>query len=161
MLIDNHISQLLSGIFSDNLMPDAHLFLIVLMYSVLKHRLTYLMILGIALGVIYDAYFLNVIGLAAAVIPLIALFCYEIQAVIFANRLTRLFTTVIVVFAFEVILPLVEVAFGLVTFNFLHFIASQLAPTLLLNILLAFLLQWPLEALYGIQKTDEGYEIKN
>jgi rod shape-determining protein MreD len=159
LLIDSQLSQLFSS-FSDNaLTPICHLFLIFLLYSVTKLRFSYLIILSLILGIIYDSYFIGVLGLASAIVPLIALFIYELQETVFLNRWTRLFTVIIIVFLFEAVIPLLETLFGLITINLVHFVAQQLAPTLALNIFLAFLLQGPLEKLYGIKKTEDGYRI--
>ncbi|MFK5237111.1 rod shape-determining protein MreD, partial [Lactococcus lactis] len=76
-------------------------------------------------------------GIATLLFPLIALFIYNIQITIFTNRWTRLFTTIIIVTAFEVFSAIIMVAFGFAHLNFINFVVYQLAPTLLLNIILA------------------------
>lgn len=152
MLLDSQISQALLPLTNNVFVPISRLFLIFLMYSATQHRLGYFVIVATVLGTIYDSYYIGVIGIAAAVIPLIALFVWEIQETVFTNRWTRLFTIIIIVFVFEVALPLIALAAGLVQIDPIRFITLQLAPTLSLNIFLAILLQRGLEVFYGIKK---------
>ena len=116
-----------------------------------QHRHSYVLIVGVLLGIIYDSYFLGIFGIASLILPLIALFVYQIQTVVFTNRWTRLFTVIIIVFAFQVLSTLIVNLVGVVNVNFVSFIVRQLAPTLALNIAFAILLQWPLEKMYRLR----------
>jgi rod shape-determining protein MreD len=132
-------------------MPVSHLLLIFMVYTVTQHRHSYVLIVGVLLGIIYDSYFLGIFGIASLILPLIALFVYQIQTVVFTNRWTRLFTVIIIVFAFQVLSTLIVNLVGVVNVNFVSFIVRQLAPTLALNIAFAILLQWPLEKMYRLR----------
>lgn len=159
ILLDGQLSQAFSLLTHNALVPVSHLFLVFLMYSATKHRLSYFIIATVALGVVYDSYYIGVLGIASAVFPLIALFIWEIQKIVFTNRWTRLFTIIIIVFVFETAVPLIEFAAGLIQLSPIRLVTQQLAPTLALNILFAFLLQWPLEIFYGIKKRDTEYKV--
>ncbi|GAB2027677.1 rod shape-determining protein MreD [Lactovum odontotermitis] len=154
MLIDSQFSNFLAVSFSMVIFPASHLFLIFLMYSALKHNLTYLLIVSTLLGIIYDSYFLGVIGIAAAIFPLISLFLYEIRETVFQNRWTRIFATIIIVFAFELSSFSIEYGFGLATIGPVEFVLKELAASLILNIILAAVLLKPLEALYSVSKLE-------
>ncbi|GAB2025350.1 rod shape-determining protein MreD [Lactovum odontotermitis] len=156
MLIDGQFSNFLANTFSQFIFPVSHFFLIFLMYSTLKHHLTYLLIMSTALGIIYDSYFLGVIGIAAAIFPLISLFLYEIRETVFQNRWTRIFTIIIIVFTFEAASFGIEYGFGLATIGPLDFVLKELAATLVLNIILAVILQWPLESFYQAGKPESA-----
>jgi rod shape-determining protein MreD len=132
-------------------MPVSHLLLIFMVYTVTQHRHSYVLIVGVLLGIVYDSYFLGIFGIASLILPLIALFVYQIQTVVFTNRWTRLFTVIIIVFAFQVLSTLIVNLVGVVNVNFVSFIVRQLAPTLALNIVFAMLLQWPLEKMYRLR----------
>ena len=132
-------------------MPVSHLLLIFMVYTVTQHRHSYVLIVGVLLGIIYDSYFLGIFGIASLILPLIALFVYQIQSVVFTNRWTRLFTVIIIVFAFQILSTLIVNLVGVVNVNFVSFIVRQLAPTLALNIVFALLLQWPLEKMYRLR----------
>ena len=158
MILDGQITHLLTGISSGTWVPVSHLFLIFLMYSVTKHRASYIIILAAILGAIYDSYYLGIYGIATLLFPLIALFVYNIQVTIFTNRWTRLFTTIIIVTAFEVFSSIIMAAFGFAQFDFIKFVVYQLAPTLLLNILLNIALQIPLESFYRLRKSHARHK---
>lgn len=155
MILDGQITHILTGYSSGTWVPVSHLFLIFLMYSVTQHRPSYIIILAAVLGAIYDSYYLGIYGIATLLFPLIALFIYNIQTTIFTNRWTRLFTTIIIVTAFEVFSAIIMTAFGFAQLQFIKFVVYQLAPTLLLNIILAVVLQFPLEIFYRLKKVTE------
>lgn len=113
MILDGQITHILTGYSSGTWVPVSHLFLIFLMYSVTQHRPSYIIIiLAAVLGAIYDSYYLGIYGIATLLFPLIALFIYNIQTTIFTNRWTRLFTTIIIVTAFEVFSAIIMTAFS-------------------------------------------------
>lgn len=157
MILDGQITHILTGFSSGTWVPVSHLFLIFLMYSVTQHRPSYIIILAAVLGAIYDSYYLGIYGIATLLFPLIALFIYNIQITIFTNRWTRLFTTIIIVTAFEVFSAIIMAAFGFAHLNFINFVVYQLAPTLLLNIILAVALQFPLEIFYRLKRSHGRY----
>ena len=127
MILDGQITHILTGVSSGTWVPVSHLFLIFLMYSVTQHRPSYIIILAAVLGAIYDSYYLGIYGIATLLFPLIA------------------FSAIIMV------------AFGFAHLNFINFVVYQLAPTLLLNIILAVALQFPLEIFYRLKKSHGRY----
>ncbi|MCL2114042.1 rod shape-determining protein MreD [Lactococcus protaetiae] len=160
LILDGQITHVLTSLSGGTWTPVSHLFLIFLVYSVTQHRSSYIIILAALLGAVYDSYYLGVYGIATLLFPLIALFVYNIESVIFTNRWTRLFTIIIIVTAFEVFSAIITAAFGLSQLNFLNFVVYQLAPTLLLNIILAAMLQAPLELFYRLRKSHFRYTEK-
>lgn len=157
MLLDGQLTQLMSNLSGGTLTPVSHLLLIFMIYSVTQHRHSYVVIVALIIGIIYDSYYLGIYGIAALLLPLIALFVYNIQSTVFTNRWTRLFTIIIIVTVFEVGQAVIISAFGFSQLNFIDFVVYQLAPTLLLNVVFAVLLQFPLEHLYKIGKSNVRY----
>ncbi|WP_081167461.1 rod shape-determining protein MreD [Lactococcus garvieae] len=151
LLLDGQLTHFFTALSGGSVIPVSHLLLIFMVYTVTQHRHSYVLIVGILLGIIYDSYFLGIFGIASLILPLIALFVYNIQSVVFTNRWTRLFTVIIIVAAFQVLSTLIVALVGVVKVDFISFIVRQLAPTLALNILLALLLQWPLEKMYRLR----------
>ena len=151
LLLDGQLTHFFTVLSGGSIMPVSHLLLIFMVYTVTQHRHSYVLIVGVLLGIIYDSYFLGIFGIASLILPLIALFVYQIQTVVFTNRWTRLFTVIIIVFAFQVLSTLIVNLVGVVNVNFVSFIVRQLAPTLALNIAFAILLQWPLEKMYRLR----------
>ncbi|QSR00209.1 rod shape-determining protein MreD [Lactococcus garvieae] len=151
LLLDGQLTHFFTTLAGGSIMPVSHLLLIFMVYTVTQHRHSYVLIVGVLLGIVYDSYFLGIFGIASLILPLIALFVYQIQTVVFTNRWTRLFTVIIIVFAFQVLSTLIVNLVGVVNVNFVSFIVKQLAPTLALNIIFAILLQWPLEKMYRLR----------
>jgi rod shape-determining protein MreD len=150
LLLDGQLTHFFTALSGGSVIPVSHLLLIFMVYTVTQHRHSYVLIVGILLGIIYDSYFLGIFGIASLILPLIALFVYNIQSVVFTNRWTRLFTVIIIVAAFQVLSTLIVALVGVFKVDFISFIVRQLAPTLALNIFLALLLQWPLEKMYRL-----------
>ncbi|WEV44894.1 rod shape-determining protein MreD [Streptococcaceae bacterium ESL0687] len=151
ILFDGQFSNLLLTLFKATIYPASHIFLILLIYVVLKNSYLYNVLVSLILGIIYDSYFIGIIGIGALVFPLIALFIYHIRVVVHTNRLTRLFTLIIVTTIFEIVSNLIVYLFGLGDLDLVGFITQTLAPTLVLNIILWYILQFPLERIF-IQK---------
>lgn len=151
LLLDGQLTHFFTSLSGGSIMPVSHLLLIFMVYTVTQHRHSYVLIVGVLLAIIYDSYFLGIFGIASLILPLIALFVYQIQTVVFTNRWTRLFTVIIIVFAFQALSTLIVNLVGVVNVNFVSFIVRQLAPTLALNIAFAILLQWPLEKMYRLR----------
>ncbi|GFH43104.1 rod shape-determining protein MreD [Lactococcus hodotermopsidis] len=157
MLFDAQLTQLIST----NVMTiTSSLFLIFLTYSILQHSYRYMMIVAFVMGVIYDSYYIGVYGIASLLFPLIALFVYNIRQTVFANRLTRIFTVIIIVEAFEFFSGAMTLVFQIAKFNVWHYIIYQMAPSLCLNIFLAILLQTSLEKFYGMTKAKRTLQNK-
>lgn len=160
MLVDGQVTQLLSSISGGTLTPVSHLLLIFMVYTVTQHRHSYVVIVALLIGMIYDSYYLGVFGVATLLFPLIVLFVYNIQMTVFTNRWTRLFTIIIIVTAFELASNLIIGIVGLSQFDLINFVVYQLAPTLLLNIVFSVVLQFPLEHFYKLTKSNVGHILK-
>lgn len=160
MLLDGQITQIGTSMGGGNLTPVSHLVLIFLVYTVTQHRHSYVVVVALLLGMVYDSYYLGIIGIATLLFPLIALFLYNIQSTVFTNRWTRLFTIIIIVTIFEAVSAVLMAAFGFSNVGFIDFVVYQLAPTLLLNIFMAVVLQFPLEYFYKLKKSHPRYNLK-
>ncbi|MCL2858748.1 MAG: rod shape-determining protein MreD [Streptococcaceae bacterium] len=148
MLIDGQMSRLLLSASGGQFIIVAHLMLIFLVYTVSQHRFSYLVVLGLGLGIIYDAYYLQIYGIASLLLPLIAIFVHNIKSIVFANRVALFSTIIIVITIFDVCSTLIMLLFGISKVNILDFVVYQLAPTLLVNVLVTLALLIPLEKLY-------------
>lgn len=157
MLLDGQLTQLFISVFNGEITPVSHLLLIFMVYSVTQHRHSYMVIFALALGVSYDGYYLGIYGVASLLLPLIALFVYNIQSTVFTNRWTRIFTIIILVTTFEIASAVIISAFGFSSVGFVDVVVRQLAPSLLLNITFAAVLQNPLEYFYKLKKKQKKY----
>ena len=157
MLLDGQLTRLFSTHVTT---VTSCLLLIFLTYSILQHSYHYMVIVAFVIGLIYDSYYVGVYGIASLLLPLIALFVYNIRQTVFTNRLTRIFTVIIVVTAFEFLSGAIILGFQISNFNFVDYVIYEMAPSLLLNILFALVLQSPLEKFYGITKAKKGLQMK-
>lgn len=157
MLFDGQLTQLLN---TNVTTVTSCLLLIFLTYSILQHSYHYMLIVSFVIGLIYDSYYIGVYGIASLLFPLIALFVYNIRQTVFANRLTRIFTVIIIVTAFEFFSGAMMLGFKISTFNFIEYIIYEMAPSLCLNIFFAIILQTPLERFYGMTKAKKALQMK-
>lgn len=155
MLVDNRLSEFLSTVSHGIIVPQVHLFLIVLMFAVVKHRLSFLLGMCLILGALFDSYYLGVLGAVAAIFPMLTLLLYEIRRVTLASRWAEIFTIVITTFVFEVSLAAILALAGLGSVNLLPFVAQQLAPTLIINMLLTALLAGGLTRFYQVEADEK------
>lgn len=157
MLIDGQVTHVLS---TAHLTITSCMLLIFLTYSILQHSYRYMVIVSFVIGFIYDSYYIGVYGIASLLFPLIALFVYNISQTVFANRLTRIFTVIIIVTAFEFLSGAMILGFQVSNFNFIDYIIYEMAPSLCLNVVLAIMLQSPLEKFYGLTKAKKASQMK-
>ena len=76
LLLDGQLTHFFTALSGGSIMPVSHLLLIFMVYTVTQHRHSYVLIVGVLLGIIYDSYFLGIFGIASLILPLIALFVY-------------------------------------------------------------------------------------
>lgn len=148
ILFDGQLSNLLFVLSNGKIYATSNIFLIFLMYVVLRNSYLYNVLISLILGLIYDSYFTGIIGIATLIYPLIALFIYHIRSVVHTSRITRFFTLVIIITIFEVMKVTIVQVMGLGTIHFVPFISKTLAPTLALNIVFWLVLQIPLEKIF-------------
>ncbi|GFH41078.1 rod shape-determining protein MreD [Lactococcus insecticola] len=158
MLIDGQITQLLSTTATT---LTSCLLLIVMTYSILQHSYRYMIVVAFLIGLVYDSYYIGVYGIASLLFPLIALFVYNIKQTVFENRLTRIFTVIIIVAAFEFLSGAMMLVFQISNFDFGNYIIYQMAPSLFLNIFFAIALQTPLEKFYGVTKAKKTLQARS
>ena len=104
--------------------------------------------LGIFFGFCFDVYFLRTIGIAFLVFPLLQMIFYRCNQIILVNRLTRFFTFLLTILLFQILTNLLLILFVGIKFNWITLIIYQIAPSLILNVLLLIVLQPLLEKIY-------------
>ena len=104
--------------------------------------------LGIFFGFCFDVYFLHTLGIAFLVFPLLQVIFYRCNQIILVNRLTRFFTFLLTILLFQILTNLLLILFVGIKFNWITLIIYQIAPSLILNVLLLIVLQPLLEKIY-------------
>ena len=100
---------------------------------------------SLILGILYDLYYIGVIGIYAVIFPVLVMLLYFFKKTIQQNILTLFFTIVISVTLFELISLSLQTIFGLTGVSSNFFVPRYLGPTLLFNILTFVILIFPLE----------------
>ncbi|GAA2914452.1 rod shape-determining protein MreD [Enterococcus pseudoavium] len=144
-LIDAHVTRVIATLTDNVYVANSHLALLVLLVisQVIDER--FLFWTALVLGVLYDLYYIGVIGIYAVIFPLLVMLFYLFKQLIQQNTLTLFFTTVISVTLFEFVSLLLQTIFGLTGGNEGFFVPRYLGPTLLFNILIFVILIFPLE----------------
>ena len=145
LFVDGQISFLISRFSPSSFEPTSFLFLYGFMLLSLYFSDIASIWLGILFGFCFDVYFLRTIGIAFLVFPLLQVIFYRCNQIILVNRLTRFLTFLLI---FQISTNLLLIIFISIKFNWITLIIYQIAPSLILNVLLMIVLQPLLEKIY-------------
>lgn len=148
LFVDGQISFLISRFCPDPFEPTSFLFLYGFMLLSLYFSEIASIWWGILFGFCFDVYFFHTIGIAFLVFPLIQVIFYRCNQIILVNRLTRFFTFLLTILLFQFLTNLLMILFIGIKFNWVTLIIYQIAPSLILNVLLLIVLQPLLEKIY-------------
>ena len=148
LFVDGQISFLITRFCPNSFEPTSFLFLYGFMLLSLYFSEMASIWLGILFGFCFDVYFLRTIGIAFLVFPLLQVIFYRCNQIILVNRLTRFFTFLLMILIFQISTNLLLIIFIGIKFNWITLIIHQIAPSLILNVLLMIVLQPLLEKIY-------------
>ena len=135
MLIDGQLSYLMSSIFSYHVTISSHLLLLAIINFYHDRNKHFVLFSALILGILYDIYYLNRIGLVVFLLPVLIIFTNKITKSIFASNFQTLTYYIIILFLFEVVGESAAVLLGMTTLSIANFIAYSFAPTLIFNVL--------------------------
>ena len=148
MLIDGHLSNLLTNLFPNNIHLLSHLLLIFILYISINLSENTNFIMLLLIGLLYDAYYFHVIGISTLLLPLVGIVISKYNSVLMSNRVSRFLTVAILVFFFEVATFALANVTHLAQMSFADFVVYTIAPTMVSNLLFFLLLQPILEKIY-------------
>ena len=148
LFVDGQISFLISRFCPNSFEPTSFLFLYGFMLLSLYFSEIASIWWGVFFGFCFDVYFLRTIGIAFLVFPLLQVIFYRCNQIILVNRLTRFFTFLLTILLFQILINLLLILFIGIKFNWITLIIYQIAPSLILNVLLLIVLQPLLEKIY-------------
>lgn len=148
LFVDGQISFLISRFCPNSFEPTSFLFLYGFMLLSLYFSEIASIWWGVFFGFCFDVYFLRTIGIAFLVFPLLQVIFYRCNQIILVNRLTRFFTFLLVILIFQISTNLLLIIFIGIKFNWITLIIHQIAPSLILNVVLMIVLQPLLEKIY-------------
>lgn len=148
LFVDGQISFLISRFSPNSFEPTSFLFLYGFMLLSLYFSEIASIWWGVFFGFCFDVYFLHTLGITFLVFPLLQVIFYRCNQIILVNRLTRFFTFLLTILLFQILTNLLLVIFVGIKFNWITLIIHQIAPSLILNVLLMIVLQPLLEKIY-------------
>jgi rod shape-determining protein MreD len=148
MLVDSHLTATFNTWGHDKYIWSTHLLLIVLLFSSTMFSKRYMVLTTLILGILFDMYYVGVIGIYTVALPLTVWLIFLVQNVLTQNILTYFFGTIIFMTIFDVVISLIQSIFNLASIQGIFFITHFLGPTLFVNIVLFFVLYYPLKKLF-------------
>ena len=148
MLVDGHLSNLLTNLFPNNIHLLSHLLLIFILYISINLSENTNFIMLLLIGLLYDAYYFHIIGISTLLLPLAGIVISKYNSVLMSNRVSRFLTVAILVFFFEVAMFALANVTHLAQMSFADFVVYTIAPTMVSNLLFFLLLQPILEKIY-------------
>ena len=148
LFVDGQISFLISRFCPNSFEPTSFLFLYGFMLLSLYFSEIASIWWGVFFGFCFDVYFLHTLGISFIVFPILQVIFYRCNQIILVNRLTRFFTFLLTILLFQILTNLLLILFVGIKFNWITLIIYQIAPSLILNVLLLIVLQPLLEKIY-------------
>lgn len=148
LFIDGQISLRISQLLPNSLKPTSFLFLYGFVLLSLYFSEIASIWLGIFFGFCFDVYFLNTIGIAFLLFPLLQVIIFRCNQIVLVNRFTRFFNFLLTILFFQFFANLLLIPFNGMNFDMVAVIVYQIAPSLILNLLLLIVLQPLLEEIY-------------
>ena len=148
LFVDGQISFLISRFCPNSFEPTSFLFLYGFMLLSLYFSEIASIWWGVFFGFCFDVYFLHTLGISFIVFPILQVIFYRCNQIILVNRLTRFFTFLLMILIFQISTNLLLIIFIGIKFNWITLIIHQIAPSLILNVVLMIVLQPLLEKIY-------------
>lgn len=154
-LLDGQISNMLRKAFDNQYVILSHFMLLGLILASLFFSRKYLTTLSIILGLLVDNYYYGILGIVTVSLPITVSLAYWIFKYIKPSLASLFLSLVIFISLMDVSAYLIQVIFGLIKGDFINFIAQELGPTLIMNILFFIVLGYPIYKLLNKKKASE------
>lgn len=139
LLIDAHLSNFFSLLFSYKLMISSHLFLLGVLYFYHGKSSRFTIISTFTLGLVFDIYYLDIIGFITFLLPFLVVLISKVSSTFFKDIFQTLFFYIVVLFLFEIIGYLTLWSLGWTNMTLSYFVTYSFAPSLIFNIVLYFI----------------------
>ena len=134
LLIDGQLSFVMSSIFSYHWTISSHLFLLASLYFYYDKKNIFILMSSMILGIVFDIYYLNMIGLVVFLLPILILLAGKVSKIFFESSFRTLVLFVTVVFTFETVGYFISEFFRMTSITLIHFATYNLAFSLCFNI---------------------------
>lgn len=147
--LDGQLTTLLINLSPGVISISSHLLLMVGIFCSFYLPLSYSLFLFAMLGFFYDIYYIDVIGMGVTLFPLVIYLVYYFYQYLKMRRVTNLIILIVVIFVLKFSMFLLARLFHISNLSMFLFVFYDLAPSLVFNSILLFLLHPMLEALFG------------
>ena len=148
LFMDGQISFRISQLIPNSFQPTSFLFLYGFVLLSFYFSEIASIWLGIFFGFCFDVYFLNTIGIASLLFPLLQLIIFRCNQIVLVNRFTRFFTFLLTILFFQFFASLLLIPLNGMNFDMVAVIVYQIEPSLILYLILLIVLQPLLEKIY-------------
>lgn len=140
LLVDGQIVTLMINVLPDNFELVSHLFLLFMI--VLARQLSFWqnIIVFALFGLVYDAYYLNLLGVATVLYPFFAIVLNQVFSTLNLKLLNLMLVQLVMVFVFDLVSYLISWRLGLGGLRFDFFVVQILTPSIIFNLVVALLL---------------------
>ncbi|MGO2083980.1 rod shape-determining protein MreD [Vagococcus sp.] len=152
MLIDGHISNAILSMMSVPMAFTCNLLLMVMMFATFQLNKTYMVFWAAVMGLLYDSYYYNVIGINLLLFPLLVLLMYFVFERVIPSTLTIILSFIVFVTCLSLGRILLLTLFDLTDTTILDVFTRTLAPTLILNLILILIFVIPLKKAFNVKK---------
>ncbi|MGM8141677.1 rod shape-determining protein MreD [Enterococcus italicus] len=151
MLLDAHITRLFDYWDKGANVWQSQLLLLVALFAAKSYSKRYMIWMAVAIGILFDLYYLGIIGVYAVGFPMVVWMMYVFHSLFYQNMTTMFFSWVISLTLFQLFTLGIQIGFKLAAFDGQFFVVKFLGPTLLLNICYFFILMWPLKKVFKLK----------
>ncbi|NQI72889.1 rod shape-determining protein MreD [Streptococcus suis] len=132
-LIDSQLSSLFSMFSISIFSISGHLLLLAGLYMIDVISLPYSIIMFVLFGIIYDQYYLNILGIASTILPLLLFIIHHFYKSFKRSWFLDLLVFLLMIFYFEFVSYLFARIFHLTNLSIFVFTFYNLLPSLLVN----------------------------
>ncbi|WEG75525.1 rod shape-determining protein MreD [Vagococcus intermedius] len=150
MLLDGQISNNLRLLTDNTIYFNSHLLLLGLILASLHFSKRYMMILSVCVGILFDVYYYSLVGINMVSLPLTVLLIYMVFKYIEPSIVSISISLVVFITIMDTSAYMLPVVFKLINGNIFEFIAKNLGPTLLFNVVMFLLLVYPLKKIITV-----------
>lgn len=145
-LLDGILTVIFSGQFFEGtkIMAPRLIILVLILMSFYIPK-TRMLIYGVIFGLIYDSYYVGILGVYVLLFPLVVYLTEKMKKVLNPNPIVIGMMIIINLSLIEIYLYLFYQVLGYTTINWVTFLADRLGPTLLLNLVLFIAVFYPLK----------------
>ena len=141
LLLDGQLSLFLTAMLPVKWQFHSHLLLLMFLFASLDLTELELFIQAFILGVLYDLYYLDTLGVTTLLFPVVILALCSVNDILLYSSWTRMISVFILIFTFEMIMIGIQYLLGISSQTLDSFILYSLVPSLIANLILFVFLQ--------------------